>query len=493
MSTASIAVTLQNATPFKFFALSSSSAGDGATPAPSLILPGQSGSWSVWADFVAYVVIGCDGSAQFIINDNQGNYLQQINLKYAIPKFGSNDYSINVSGGTGTITASNGGYNTSVKFVVGFVNGEFTADVFPAGTAELGQATGGGLQVGDRRCVSVVSRSPDKLDVFRATAGGVAAAAWEPGDTAWRAWWPVAQSPEVPLGKATLAVSRAPDKLDVFIVGPANDVWTAAWEPSQEGWGGWWPVLGGIQVFDAESMAVVSRGLDRLDLFAADLDGQVWTAAWEPGMEGWGGWWPIGGVMDDRTEVAAVSRAADKLDVFAIGADGRVYGAAWQPGDEAWRGWWTVGELPAPAIHLSVVSRAEDKLDLFAVDSAGAVWTAAWTPADADWQGWWPIPGVQAAGRVAAVSRSTDRLDVFVMGADAEVYTAAWEPGEDGWRGWWQVGTGAQLVPNTDVAAVVRAPDKLDLFVVGADSRVYTAAWESGNTAWGGWWALPPE
>ena len=46
-----------------------------------------------------------------------------------------------------------------------------------------------------RRCpvVSGVSRSTDKLDVFAAgTSHGIYTAAWEPGDSAWQGWWQIA-------------------------------------------------------------------------------------------------------------------------------------------------------------------------------------------------------------------------------------------------------------------------------------------------------------
>ena len=40
--------------------------------------------------------------------------------------------------------------------------------------------------------VAAVSRSPDKLDAFAVGNDGVVyTAAWQPGDTAWRGWWPI--------------------------------------------------------------------------------------------------------------------------------------------------------------------------------------------------------------------------------------------------------------------------------------------------------------
>lgn len=77
---------------------------------------------------------------------------------------------------------------------------------------------------------------------------------------------------------------------------------------------------------------------------------------------------------------------------------------------------------------------------------------------------------------VFAVSRSADRLDIFAVGQDGGIYSAAWSPGMQKWRGWWRILDGV-AAPGTMVTAAVRAPDFLDIFCVGSDRRVYTAAW----------------
>ena len=60
------------------------------------------------------------------------------------------------------------------------------------------------------------------------------------------------------------------------------------------------------------------------------------------------------------------------------------------------------------------------------------------------WHGWWQIAGgVAAAGTsVFPISRSTDHLDVFTIGTDHGIYTAAWQPGFTGWHGWWRIAGG---------------------------------------------------
>jgi hypothetical protein len=59
------------------------------------------------------------------------------------------------------------------------------------------------------------------------------------------------------------------------------------------------------------------------------------------------------------------------------------------------------------------------------------------------WHGWWSLNGGRAApgASVTAVSRSADHLDAFVIGTDSKVYTAAWQPDfTDWWHGWWRMG-----------------------------------------------------
>ena len=134
------------------------------------------------------------------------------------------------------------------------------------------------------------------------------------------------------------------------------------------------------------------------------------------------------------------------------------------------------------------MSRSADKLDIFGTDAAGKIVTAAWEPAFADgWHGWWELNGgrAQPGGPVTAVSRSADKLDVFVIGTDNTTYTAAWEPGfADGWHGWWNL-NGGKAAHGSYITGVSRRADFLDVFVIGLDGRVYSAAWSSGAAVGG--------
>ena len=245
-------------------------------------------------------------------------------------------------------------------------------------------------------------------------------------------------------------------------------------------------------------VGVVSRSADKVDIFVTDQNSVIWTAAWEPAFpDWWHGWWELnGGRAAPGAPVHGVSRSTDKLDVFVIGTDSRVYTAAWEPAfTDWWHGWWQLnGGVAAPGAHVTVVSRSTDKLDVFVVGTDGRVYTAAWEPGFTDWwHGWWPIGNIRVpqGAPVHAVSRSADKLDIFVTDVNGVIQTAAWEPGfTDWWHGWWEL-NGGRAAPGTPVTAVSRNTDKLDVFVVGTDGRVYTAAWEPGFTDWWhGWWPI---
>jgi hypothetical protein len=345
--------------------------------------------------------------------------------------------------------------------------------------------------------ISGVARSADHLDIFTVgTDGGIYTAAWEPDFAdGWHGWWQINGGVAAP-GTSVFAVSRSTDKLDVFVVGTDMGVYTAAWEPDfADGWHGWWR-LGGLTVAPGTNVHAVSHSPDRLDIFAVGADSGIYTTGWSPAT-GWAAWTQInGGLAAPGTSVYGVSRAPGKLDIFAVGTDHGIYTAAWESDFvDGWHGWWQInGGVAAPGTSVFPVSRSIDHLDIFAVGTDHGIYTAAWEPDFSDgWHGWWQINGgVAAPGTsVFGVSRSADKLDIFAVGTDHGIYSAAWEPDfSDGWHGWWQI-QGGVAAPGTSVFAVTRSPDHLDIFAVGTDHGTYTAAWEwDFSDGWHGWWQV---
>jgi hypothetical protein len=205
-------------------------------------------------------------------------------------------------------------------------------------------------------------------------------------------------------------------------------------------------------------------------------------------------------VTTSRIGAHAVSHQADKLDVFVTDTSGIIHGASWQSGvfGGKWRGWWSILDGHAHSgTPIAAVARDRNKLDLFVAGADGKTYTAAWErhAADDQWRGWWNIltGGLPPGGTVSAVSRDPGKLDIFIVGHDGGVYTAAWDTGANKWGGWWRILNGVAAA-GSGIAAVSRDPGKLDVFIVGLDGAVWTAAWDlaTANIGWGGWWRIGP-
>lgn len=245
-----------------------------------------------------------------------------------------------------------------------------------------------------------------------------------------------------------------------------------------------------VGMISGSAIAAASRGQDMVDIFVTGKDGHVYTAARGPQTNNvWAGWWKVGeGVFLPGTPIAALSRSEGRLDLFAIGLDGRVWSAAYGPdtnGEWGWVGWFPVlNEVFVPGTRVEAISRKTDQIDLFAVNLSGEVKTAAWSPNanSGKWGGWWRITennGTFALGTpISSVSRSADHLDIFAIGLDGRVWTAAWGPQTDyTWKGWWPIGS-AKFAQGLVIAATARSLNHIDLFMRGFDGNIWSHAWD---------------
>jgi hypothetical protein len=298
------------------------------------------------------------------------------------------------------------------------------------------------------------------------------------------------------------AVAHQKDKLDVFVTDNHGRIDGATWQQNVLGgkWRGWWSVLSG-KAKKGSAVAVVARDPNKLDLFIRGENNGIYTAAWDKNVNvndaNWQGWWHIvDGKGTAASAITAISRRPDHIDVFIRGENNGIYTAAWDQyvNDAKWQGWWRIVDGKGEASSdIAVVSRDPNKLDVFIRGLNGKVYTAAWDQG-AGWRGWWPLFDQQAhaGSSVAAVSRHPDKLDLFIVGADGRIYTAAWDQNVDNaaWRGWWPVLDGV-AAPSSGVAVVSRDANKLDVFIVGTDGGIWTAAWDQNiSDAWQGWWRI---
>jgi hypothetical protein len=339
---------------------------------------------------------------------------------------------------------------------------------------------------------AAISRMPDHLDLVRTIhSTGLQTRSWPTG-SGWSGWVLIStleMSPDAPIA----LVAPTPSRLDLVTTDVGGKVlamrrewtngqpvaWTSDFLPD--------PPSG---VIASTVVSAVSRGSGLIDVFVTAKDGKVYTAANGPQTNGkWAGWWPAGqGTFLPGTPIAAVSRSQGRIDLFAIGLDQRVWSAAYGPVSANkwdWVGWFAIlDETFVPGATVSAVSRKADQLDVFAVNLNGEVRTAAWAPGanNGKWGGWWRITeanGKFAPGTpIAVVHRSPDHLDVFAIGLDGCVWSAAWGPQTSHkWAGWWRIGQ-ATFAQGSRIAATARSLNRIDLFVRGFDGNVWSQAWD---------------
>ncbi|KAI9771955.1 MAG: hypothetical protein M1839_002588 [Geoglossum umbratile] len=310
-----------------------------------------------------------------------------------------------------------------------------------------------------------------------------------------------------PQGGPISAVARRPDVIDLFMVANNKKVYTSWWTGSG-GWSGFddsWEAIGGGDFPPTAKVAAVARQREIIDLFCVGNDGKVYTNWWTKD-GGWAftaGWQSIGGSFPKEAEVTAVARSKDNLDLFICGGNGQVYTAFWADGGPNWPGpndsWFPISlfdSFPA-ANKVSAVARSKDHLDLFICSTDGQVHWATWS-STSPWSGFTGAftklgggvsPGTfPANATVAAVSRREDVIDLFVCGADGRVYTS-WYTSGGGWltpaNPWKKIGGRNEFSPGYPLVALARQPEILDLFVCGTDGHVYTSWW-AGADPWSG-------
>jgi len=365
--------------------------------------------------------------------------------------------------------------------------------------------------------VAVASRNTDNLEVIVADAtGALIPAAWDPRAPTWYVWWPIAPGTIQP-GAPVHLISPSRDRLDAFFTNGDREICTASWSRNSPQWrvssigmrvrpGSGVP---SPAVPVAASVTPVCKSPNHVDIFVAGSDGRVYTAAWpdeSPGHHAtesqWVGWWSLPDVeAHPGSGIGAAAWAAGKIDVFLSNERGEVITAAWEP-SSGWRSWRLTDRLERgsfvpdldPGASITAVSRSPNHLDIFVAGKDGFVYTASWEAGARYWRGWWKLPiNGQSGARVGVVSRAADRIDVFATAVTGEIYTASWAPTSQ-WEGWrlrdrlMAGGAVPAVASGSPIGAVCRSADHIDIFVVGSDSRIWTAAWEPAfGGPWHGW------
>lgn len=222
------------------------------------------------------------------------------------------------------------------------------------------------------------------------------------------------------------------------------------------------------------------------------LQSKSWSAA-----TGWTQWQDLPlGTPQGAGPLEALSEGG-RTHLYFVGGDGGVYFRSRQP-NGVWAGtWWFVTPtdndkpwqgVSGGAVHAVSPSAGADHV--FYANASGSVIAvrgqSGQSGAGSRWSNRKRVLNGRTApgGHVTGVSRRPGQIDLFTVGPDRTVYTAAWNATDD-WRGWWSV-PGVSAPPGSPVTAVSRRGDFLDIFVSDDAGRVMTSAWQPGR-AWSTW------
>ncbi|WBM79373.1 hypothetical protein KIV56_13325 [Cryobacterium breve] len=360
--------------------------------------------------------------------------------------------------------------------------------------------------------ISVVSRNPDHVDLFAVGKDDAVYTTYYDTNGGWFNRWFRIGDPNFgdgfTLNQRTpiSVVSRTPDHVDLFAVGKDDAVYTTYYD-TNGGWFNRWFRIGdpnfgdGFTLNQRTPISVVSRTPDHVDLFAVGKDDAVYTTYYDTNGGWFNRWFRIGDpnfgdgfTLPGLTPISVVSRNPDHVDLFAVGKDDAVYTTYYDTNGGWFNRWFRIGDpnfgdgFTLPGLTpISVVSRNPDHVDLFAVGKDDAVYTTYYDTNGGWFNRWFRIgdsnfgDGFTLNQRtpVALVARDQNHLDLVAVGKDDAVYTTFYDT-NGGWSNRWvrngdtNFGDGFTLSPLTPISIVSRTDDHIDLFAVGKDEAVYT-------------------
>jgi hypothetical protein len=305
--------------------------------------------------------------------------------------------------------------------------------------------------------------------------------------------------PTIDDGTPVAAVARRSDHLDFFVCGDDGLVHSTWWNARSDRWGAWFRVGDDRVTFGKDSpVAAVAPNANELAVFACDNDGVVWQAWWRDNR--WDSRWSQVGhegsnlsILAPNAPVAAITRGSDRLALFASDAEGRVCTISWSRRGGWVRRWARVGHegfrMPVGA-PVAAVSRVPDQIDLFVSGNDGRVYST-W----GEGRRFRMPPGAP----VAAVAPHADRIDLFVCGNDGYYYTTRWVSGGRwaNWTGTVRAATifssgrlrnssGFRSPPGTPLAAIARERG-LTVLACDTQGRIFRLA-RTGDDDWGQRW-----
>jgi hypothetical protein len=143
----------------------------------------------------------------------------------------------------------------------------------------------------------------------------------------------------------------------------------------------------------------------------------------------------------------------------------------------------TLGEERLP--DGSVQARFRFRLSESDCSTTVGLWTRIWT--GSSWTGWQQLSSMPLASDPAAVVVSPNRIDVFALGPDNRIYEGRWEGGR--WTDWTPIGN--EFFNSGPAAAFEPGNNWVHVFARGqSDNALWSNQWRG---TWSGWQRLAPQ
>jgi hypothetical protein len=338
--------------------------------------------------------------------------------------------------------------------------------------------------------LTAIARVPGHIDLFVIGFDNAVWSSWWEANGGWRPWFQIHAERVFDHTKQKItALARTSNHIDLFVIGFDNAVWSCWWEGDATGWRPWFQIHPET-VFDctAQRISALARTSGHVDLFVIGFDNAVWSSWWEGDAIGWRPWFQIHHetVFDHTTQkITALSRTQAHVDLFVIGFDNVIWSSWWEGDAIGWRPWFQIHPervFDHTKQKITALARTSGHVDLFVIGFDNAVWSCWWEGDAAGWRPWFQIHPDRVfdytAQQITAVARTQTHVDLFVIGFDNAVWSCWWEGDATGWRPWFQIHPETVFDrTRQQIAALTRDQDHVDLFTVGFDNVIWSAAW----------------
>ena len=237
----------------------------------------------------------------------------------------------------------------------------------------------------------------------------------------------------------------------------------------------------------------------RVELRKISKDGRTAEVRVSETGKPWHRWFQVNPetVFNQMTPVAALGRRPDHLDLFKVGFDGAVWTSWWHDDGLGWRDWYQIHSQTVFSQQAAVtaLARQSDHIDLFIAGFDGRIWSSWWHDDGQGWRDWFkirPEKRFQKTTQVTAVSRSEEHVDLFAV-EDGEIWSSWWHDDGQGWRAWFKIRPEKRFPTAKKVTAVGRGVDHVDLFVLDDKGVVWSSWWHDDNQGWRAWFKVEPQ